>query len=62
MKRIRFKIDKDGEVKLEVEGAVGEECDAMTEPFEDALGIVTAKERKAAFYAEAVQAEQEIGS
>lgn len=59
VKRIRFSIDKDGEVRVDVEGAIGAECDALTAPFEDALGLVVSKERREAFYAETESTTQE---
>jgi hypothetical protein len=41
MAQINFKIDKTGNVVLDVEGAVGQACSDLTKPFEMALGVVT---------------------
>ncbi len=51
MKEIIFKIDAEGEVSMEVRGASGSSCDAFTAPFEEMLGTVASKDRKAEFYA-----------
>lgn len=50
MKKIRFKIGPEGEIAMDVEGTVGAECDAFTEPFESRLGTVKEKTRKDAFF------------
>lgn len=50
VKKIRFTIDALGEVKLDVEGAVGAECDRLTESFEKSLGLVGKKERKDSYF------------
>lgn len=50
MKQIKFKIDAEGEVTVEVEGAVGAECDLMTEPFEERLGVISEKNRKQEYF------------
>ena len=50
VKKIKFTVDNDGQVSISVEGAVGSECDAMTAPFEEALGTISKKERKDAYY------------
>jgi len=51
VKKVRFTIDAQGEVHLDVQGAVGGECDALTQPFEAKLGLVAAKERKDSYFA-----------
>ena len=38
--KLKFSIDENGEVHVSVEGAEGKSCEALTEPFESALGIV----------------------
>lgn len=61
VKKIRFRITEDGEVTTEVEGAAGAECEAMTAPFEAALGTVSQREYKDAYYnaaSETVSAQQ----
>jgi hypothetical protein len=39
-KDIFFTIDENGEVKIEVKGAPGEDCMKLTREIEEALGIV----------------------
>lgn len=51
VKKLRFTIDANGGVKLDVEGAIGKECDDLTRDFESRLGFVASKERKDSFYA-----------
>lgn len=48
--RIRFHIDADGEVQVSVEGVTGTKCEALTEPFEKALGTVAQREHKDSYY------------
>lgn len=50
MKEIKFVISADGEITIDVKGAVGAECDTLTAPFEESLGLVQSKERKPAFF------------
>lgn len=50
MKKLKFNVDEHGQVSVSVEGAVGTECDALTAPFEEALGTVSKKTRKDAYY------------
>lgn len=52
VKKIKFQISSTGEVSLSVEGAVGAECEAFSQPFEQELGIVAKKEYKDSFYQE----------
>jgi len=54
-KKIKFHISSDGEVKLDVEGAVGNECEAMTKPFEEALGIVADRKHKDSYYSQTTE-------
>jgi hypothetical protein len=64
VKKIVFKISPEGDIDLEVLGAVGNECEDFTAPFEAALGKVTVREHKDTFYAEkteGVSQEQENG-
>ena len=51
MKEILFTINDEGEISMEVKGAVGASCDEFTAPFENELGTVATKERKSEFYA-----------
>lgn len=50
MKRIEAIISEEGEVQLEVHGATGQECEALTADLEKALGKTTDRKRKREFY------------
>lgn len=39
MAKIRFEVQKDGSVNLEVSGAKGLTCEELTRSFEEALGV-----------------------
>jgi hypothetical protein len=58
-KRIEATIDEDGEVTLEVKGATGSECEAMTEDIEKALGKTTDRKRKREYYQQTQSRDQE---
>lgn len=51
VKKIRFTIDSNGEVHLDVQGTVGRECEGFAQPFEDKLGLVSSRELKDTFFA-----------
>ena len=40
MKKMRIRIGRDGKARVQVEGAVGEECLDFTKVFEEAMGEV----------------------
>ena len=48
--QVKFTIDKNGEVSIDVQGTKGSDCDKLTEPFERLLGTVAEKDRKDSFY------------
>jgi hypothetical protein len=50
VKKIKFNISKTGEVNLEVLGAVGKECEKLTEDFESLLGSISNKTFKDEYY------------
>lgn len=56
-KELTITITPDGEVQIEVNGAKGKECLALTAELEDALGIVTDRTKKASFFQETEAAE-----
>jgi hypothetical protein len=58
-KRIEATIDEEGEVTLEVHGATGAECEAMTEDLERALGKTTDRKRKREYYQQKQGRDQE---
>ena len=63
VKTIKFKIDAEGNVELDVEGAQGKECEAMTEPFEKALGFTQSTAFKDSYYqAETQNTEENYGN
>lgn len=49
-RKIKISIDKNGEIQMEVLGAVGSNCEEFTAPFEAALGMVSKKELKSSYY------------
>ncbi len=57
MKEIIFKIDADGEISMEVQGAQGNNCEDFTAPFEESLGVVASRELKASFFESATKNE-----
>jgi hypothetical protein len=52
VKKIKFTIGKDGEVKLDVEGIQGSGCKEFTQDFEEELGVVENTELKDSYYQE----------
>ena len=48
--RIEVIIKPDGTVEESVSGVNGPDCEALTEAFEKALGIVTEREKKADYF------------
>jgi hypothetical protein len=52
VKRIKFKIDSQGEVRLDVSGAEGADCEDLTKPFEQVLGSVLERSYKDSYYIE----------
>ena len=60
-KDIFFTIDENGEVKIEVKGAPGEDCLKLTKEIEDALGVVGERTHSSEFYQSEEQT-VEVGS
>ncbi len=50
VKKIKFTIDAQGEVQLDVQGTVGSECEQLTEAFEERLGALARRDLKDAYY------------
>ena len=50
MGTVKFYISKTGEVKIEVDGVVGESCKDITRIFEEKLGLVKDVEIKNEYY------------
>jgi hypothetical protein len=58
--KIRFDINSEGEVSVNVECVVGAQCETMTRPFEENLGQVAKKNYKDSYYVETSE-EQNTG-
>ncbi len=54
---LKIEISPDGEITLKVEGVSGEACLELTKDLEEALGLVTDRQKTSAFY----QAEATVG-
>jgi hypothetical protein len=61
MPTIDFRIDKKGEVHIDVKCAEGVSCEAITKAFEDALGGTVETQRKPEFYVEYDDLQQKVG-
>jgi DNA-binding transcriptional regulator LsrR (DeoR family) len=60
-KDIFFTIDENGEVKIEVKGAPGEDCMKLTREIEEALGLVGDRQMTGEYYQREEQT-VEVGS
>jgi len=60
-KDIFFTIDENGEVKIEVKGAPGEDCMKLTREIEEALGLVEERSMTAEYYQQE-ETKVEVGS
>ena len=60
-KDIFFTIDENGEVKIGVKGAPGEDCMKLTKEIEEALGLVEERSMTSEFYQQEEQ-KVEVGS
>ena len=49
-KTVSFTIDENGEVKIEVKGAPGEDCMKLTKEIEEALGLVEERSMTSEYY------------
>jgi hypothetical protein len=58
VKKITFRIAKDGSTHLQVEGVSGPSCKTLTEGFERALGKIVRSERTDAYWSEEMQCEE----
>lgn len=58
--KIKFKIDRDGNVDIDVSGVEGASCADITRAFEEALGEVKEVQRKPNFYVELEGTENHI--
>lgn len=50
MAKIKVEFSREGEVKIDVEGVVGNECEKMTKNLEDKLGKVVSRKKKPEYY------------
>lgn len=55
---VRITADRDGQLSVEVVGATGQQCLALTQPLEQALGSVTTREAKPEAYEQNTYLEQ----
>lgn len=56
-REIKFTIDDNGEVSIQVKGVDGPECERITREIEVALGIVQSREHTSEFYKQVEQTE-----
>jgi hypothetical protein len=49
---MEISIDKNGKVQIHVQGMNGKKCMDLTKDLEDALGVVTAREKTSEYYKE----------
>lgn len=52
-REIKFTIDENGEVSIQVVGAKGEECERLTREIELALGVVGTRQHTSEYYQQA---------
>lgn len=57
MAKIIFHIDKKGDVKVEVDGVIGESCKDLSKAFTDALGTTVSVNEKPEVYEQIDQME-----
>jgi hypothetical protein len=50
MQELEISIDKEGRVQVQVRGAKGDECLAVTKDLENAIGIVSERTLKPEYY------------
>jgi hypothetical protein len=60
-KDIFFTIDDNGEVRIEVKGAPGADCTALTKEIEEALGIVSDRQYTGEYYQQEETQHVELG-
>ena len=61
MPDIIIDIGPDGEIKMEVKGAVGADCEKLTEALEEALGVVTSKKKLPEYFQKSKQSQTHKG-
>lgn len=61
MKKIRCKIDKKGNVIIEVDGVQGQSCQEITRPFLEAIGTTQEVTLKEEFYSAEENQEVKVG-
>lgn len=61
MPEIIVDIGSDGEIKMEVKGAKGADCEALTKDLEEALGIVEARKKLPEFFQKSEQKQSHRG-
>lgn len=61
VKKIKFIISNEGEVRVDVTGVEGTSCEGLTEPFEKVLGPVFERTYKDSFYVENTESQSVSG-
>jgi len=61
VKKIKFKVSQDGEVRLDVTGVEGTGCEALSEPFEKVLGQVYERGYKDSYYVQNQESQEVSG-
>lgn len=59
-REIQFQIDDSGNVSIQVKGVDGAECERLTREIEEALGVVSNRQRTSEYYKEVVT-EEKVG-
>ncbi len=59
-REIQFQIDDSGNVSIQVKGVDGTECERLTREIEEALGVVSDRQRTSEYYKEVVT-EEKVG-
>ena len=57
---LEIEIGPDGEITIKVKGAEGDKCLDLTKDLEEALGLVTAREKTSEFYQAEVTADETV--
>ncbi len=58
---LEITVTKDGDVKIRVKGVAGPACEALTKDIENAIGVVTEREKTGEFFQATEQETIKIG-
>ena len=59
VKKIKFKISKDGEISLDVDGAEGSSCEELTKVFEEKFDEIINKKYKPCYFSDVLEEQDE---